>query len=58
MRVGVFREPGHDPGKDENMAEYGMVGRHRLVKDSEKWPGKSCDVLTKPSLLNRMALRS
>ena len=34
MRVGVFREPGDDLGKDEDMAEYGMVGRHRLVEDS------------------------
>ena len=33
MRVGVLGDLGHDTGEDEEMAEYGMVGWHRLAEE-------------------------
>lgn len=34
MRVGISRESGHDTSEDEQVAEYRMVGWHRLSEES------------------------
>ncbi len=46
MRMGVSRELGHDTGEDEQVAEYRMVGWHRLSEDSASLVlEKSLDIL-------------